>query len=272
MLVLLVGAIPLFTCAQTSSAKTHKDSVAYYQGELNKLRHKTTDSLMKTDEYKALADELKHQKQKSEGYSGMVVYGDIAHTDYANFNNSIVQNGFSAMQPMSFRFGFGVSAKTRRTMLDFYFATAGLNNKSTKGDENIKSSFSNLLQLDLGCDLLKSKTFSLYPYVGLSLRASDLSYSKPVQTNSSYTNITNIISNDQSTHSESFRVGYQFGIGFDAAIKKHGECGKTILFTKIGTNSAMGGDVYKINGIEYRPDIRHGDWLVSIGFKFATYN
>ena len=113
---------------------------------------------MKTDKYKALADELNRQKQKSHRYSGMVVYGDIAHTDYANFNNSIVQNGFSAMQPMSFRFGFGSSAKVNRTMVDFYFATAGLNNKSTKGDETIKSSFSNLLQLDLGCDLLTDLT------------------------------------------------------------------------------------------------------------------
>jgi hypothetical protein len=247
------------------------DSTKYYRQEFAKLWRDNYDSLSKTEKYKFLVERIKQHRKAKNGYTGTVLFGELAHSDYGSINASIVQNGFTPLNAMSFRAGFGISNKTDPGMFDFYFLTGGFNNASSKNDESIKASFSNALELNWGYDLLKSKIVSLYPYGGFSLRFSSLTYSKSATLNSSFTNISNIVTNDPSVDGESFRIGYQLGMGLDFLIsgpnnKKDG----IILFTKFGTNRSIRADSYLIDGIDYKPGIKHGDWLVSFGIKYVT--
>lgn len=49
---------------------------------------------------------------------------------------------------------------------------------SKKRDEQIGSMLGNVLQGDLGYNVLNSNVVSIYPYTGLSLRMANLSYRK----------------------------------------------------------------------------------------------
>src|SRR5687768_1335746 len=118
---------------------------------------------------------------------------------------------------------------------------------------------------------MKSRKISIYPYACLSIRIAYLNYSKPQDINSSYTNISNLVNRDQSAKLSSTKLGYQVGLGFDYVLgTDKDKTTKFILFTKIATDNPIGTDKYKINGVEYKPEIRHGDWLVTVGIKFAN--
>jgi hypothetical protein len=229
------------------------------------------DSVKNSEQYISLYKQLQHHRSRSNNYTGMSLFADIVHSDYDRFNESIAPGGFPAFNPISYRIGFGISSKHDRLMSDFYFGVLGINSRSKKGEEKITTSLSNLLQYDFGIDLLKSSVLSLYPYAGLSLRMSSLKYKKPAQTNPGYTNITNMVINDQNVSTSSLRLGYQAGLGLDVAIyNRPGEMSKTMLFIKAGTNGPVWRDAYEINNIKYKPGIRHGDWMITVGIKFGA--
>ena len=176
------------------------------------------------------------------------------------------------MKPTAFRFGLGVSNKTDRTLFDIYFFTLGFEHLSVKGDESIGSSLSNFLQFNIGYDVLATKALRFYIFSGLSGRVSSINYSKKSLTNSSFTNITNIVVNKVDVRTSSLRLGYQIGIGFDILLaERRNKSGATYLFTKFGSNRPVWADKYKIEGFEYNPGIKQGDWLLTIGFKFVTW-
>jgi hypothetical protein len=191
--------------------------------------------------------------------------------DYGDLNKHIVAAGFPALNNSLFRIGFGISTKDERFLYNVYFGIFGINNKSVKGEEKIKSTVYDVFHVDWGYDLLRSRKVSLYPYVGLSLRSSTLRYSKPAQVNASFTNISDIIVNDQSVRTSSNKFGYHAGIGFDfTAANSKMYSGAPILFVKLGTNRPFGKETYKIEGNKYRPGILQGGWVVTLGVKFAN--
>lgn len=270
LLIVVIVLLPAFAIAQSNSTKS-TDSITYYQKQINLMWRAQRDSLVNSAKYKIASENIIRIRSNSENYSSFVIFSDIIHSNLNSFNASIKQSGFTEMQPISYRLGFGASTKNGNTMFDFYFVTAGFNTKATKGDETIKLSVSNFLQFDLGYAIVHSKAFNLYPYAGLSLRMSTLDYTKPTQANNSYTNISNIIVNNQSTVSSSTKFGYQLGLGLDVLIEKSDNTGGVYLFTKFGLNQPIGKDKYSIAGISYQPDIKQADWLISVGFKLAAW-
>jgi hypothetical protein len=275
-IVTLLFALVLINTT-TKSQKKETDSLKYYQKQLDELYRVTIDSLKSTEEYMILEEKIDEMRRRPKGYSknygGFVLFGDLMHADYAAFNRSIVQDGFTPLDEYTGRLGFGISTKNENLMIDFYFVSSSFRNRSTKGDEKIEAGLSNIFQFDLGYDFINSKVISMYPFAGLSLRTSTLKYSKPAQLNGGYTNISNILANNQSVDASSLRPGYQAGIGLDVAISgKKSKGAKTIFFTKFGTNRPIGRDRYKIHGIKYNPGIKQADWLVSFGFKFVALN
>lgn len=269
--ILIIILLPAITFAQSKTTK-EIDSIVYYQKQINLMWRSQRDSLINSAKYKLAKENIDRIRSNSENYGSFVIFTDILHSNLTSFNTSIKQSGFTEMQPISYRLGFGASSKNGNTMFDFYFVTAGFNSKATKGEETIKLSLSNFFQFDLGYAIIHSKSFNLYPYAGLSLRMSTLDYKKPIQVNNSYTNISNIIVNNQSIVSSSTKVGYQLGLGLDVLVSKNNTESGTYLFTKIGINESIGKNKYSIAGIDYQPDIKQGDWLVSIGFKFANWH
>jgi hypothetical protein len=262
--------LPCVLKAQTGWHTPPKDSAAYYQRQISELWRNTMDSLRHSETFKNLQDSYEYHIGRSNNYRAFMIFFDILHSDYNSLNTAIAQSGFPALNPLGARLGFGYSSKKDHVMFDFAFAVIGFNNKTKKADEKIAASLSNLLQFDIGYDILKSRTVSIYPYAGLSVRNSIIEYSKPRQINQNYTNITNIIANDQSILANNFRPGYQAGIGFDFTSSDKIRTAKAILFIKIGTNRPFGEETFKIEDIKYGPGIKQGDWLATIGFKFGS--
>lgn len=270
LLSLLIASPLLLTAQKRNELRRSRDSASYYQGQASQLVRTAIDSIQQSEAYKELMEKAARFRKKSNNYGGFVFLADVFHSNYDKFNASIAQNGFDPLNPISARIGIGISNKSDGILFDMYFFAGGIENKSKKGNEKISASASNALVCDLGIDLLHSRVLSLYPYAGLSLRFSSLDYTKPVQVNNSFTNITDIIINDQTVRASSTKIGYQAGLGLDVIVSNPGKGeGVIALFAKAGTASAFGKEKYKIEGIKYDPAIKHGDWLVTFGVKMA---
>jgi hypothetical protein len=264
--------IPFFANSQSNKKGRLVDSTEYYQKEIGKLWRQNFDSLRKSKKYLSLRSNVVKAIQKRNDYTGLVLYTDIAHSDYKTFNSTLSQNGFSELNPIAIRLGLGISHKRGNAMYDMYFGTVGFGNKATKNNERIRTSFSNLFQFDFGIDILNVEQVSFYPFGGLSLRFSELKYHRSGDPNSNYTFLSNMRTDENSVSLESTRLGYQYGVGFDYAFAYNKErTYKTIVFIKAGVNKPFKMDTYKSEGIpDYNPQIKQGDWLLSIGFKFGN--
>ncbi|UAY50611.1 hypothetical protein [Ferruginibacter albus] len=264
--------LPFFTMAQ-KVPESKRTSLIIYERQLSALRIHAYDSLVGTEQYKKLVKKIDSLRSKGHGYIAFSLFGDMLHSDYSNLNNSITQSGFTKLNPFSSRFGIGISSQKKRRMFDFYFAVIGLNNNATKENESIKVSLSSLLEFDWGYDFIKSLKVNLYPYLGFSLRNSSLEYSKPSDFNPNYTNISNIVLNNRSVFATSTTLAYQAGVALDVLIDQDkNKRNNTFLFAKFGTTRAFNYDEYDIGGNLYKPKILQGDWLITLGFKFASWD
>jgi hypothetical protein len=270
LLLTLAFINPLFLTAQKREP-TSNDSIEIYQKKLNKLWRTNYDSLRSSENYKELVDNIKRLRGNSRNYGGVVIFGDITHSDYTKLNQSIVQSGFTPLKSNFGRIGFGVSNKSGKAITDFYLAVLGFNNQSKKNSEKIKTSLASILQLDYGYDLTKSGLVDIYPFLGLSLRLSSLNYLKPAEVNPNYTNISNILISNQTAYSSSFRLGFQAGLGIDFNLSSSKVNGaSTLFFTKFGINRPLSADKYKVEGVTYKPEILQGVWVLAFGFKFVS--
>lgn len=261
---------PLFVTAQKREP-VPKDSIEFYQKKLNKLWRDNYDSLRNSENYKELVGNIKRLRGNSRNYGGVAIFGDIVHSDYAKLNQSIVQSGFTPLKSNFARIGFGVSNKSGKAITDFYLGVIGFNNVSKKDNEKIKTSLASILQFDYGYDLTKSNLVDIYPFLGLSLRLSNLNYLKPAELNPNYTNISNILLSNQTAYSSSFRVGFQAGFGIDFNLSSSkGSRASTIVFTKFGVNRPFAIDRYKVEGVNYKPEISQGVWVLAFGFKLVS--
>ena len=266
----LAFIIPLFVTAQKREP-TPKDSIKIYQKQLQKLWKNTYDSLRASENFKEVTGNIKRLRGNSQRYGGALIFMDIVHSDYTKFNQSIVASGFAPLKSNHIRFGFGVSNKSGKAITDFHFAVIGFNNKSKQGDEKIKTSLSSLFHFDYGYDLTKSDVVDIYPFLGVSIRTSNLNYEKPAEVNPNYTNISNILNNNQTTNSTSMKPGFQAGLGIDFKISSSKvNRASTILFTKFGVNRPFTVDRYKVESVNYKPEIRQGVWVLAFGFKFVS--
>ncbi len=250
ILFVVLTLLPFLSISQSSRNIPTVDSVEYYQKELGKLWRQNFDSLQKSERFLKLQTNFNRAIQKRNDYTGLVLFSDIAHSDYRSFNSVISQSGFPELKPLSVRVGIGISHKRANTMLDMYFGSIGFGNGSYKDSEYIRTSFSNLFQFDLGFDVFNIERISLYPYGGISLRFSQIKYSKGGQPNPNYTSLSNIRTDENYVRLESMRIGYQYGVGFDYAfVYNKVKTFKTIAFIKAGVNKPFKIDTYKLDGV-----------------------
>lgn len=99
----------------------------------------------------------------------------------------------------------------------------------------------------------------------------NLAYRKTGTLDANYTNITNLLRNSANLNASSVPLGYQAGLGADFTIgnSKDGS-NAVILFIKGGVNQPFSRDIYKVEGQKYDAGIKKGDWMISLGFKFAS--
>jgi hypothetical protein len=258
-------------CAISQRTEKTFDSATYYRNEIGKYYRQAYDSIRKSERLRLLREGLDRNTPKSKGYNTFVIFGSVVHSDYSTFNEAIATSGFPRLKSTAGGFGLGYSGKQEHSMFDFYFMNFVSENKSKKGKEEIGSSMANLFQFDFGFDIFDSKSFSLYPYAGLSFRMATLHYNKQGTANANFTDISNIVVDANRLYSTSTRCGYQAGLGTDVVISENNKKGSVIvLFAKAGVNKPIGKDSYKFEGVKYQPDIKKGDWVVSFGFKFGS--
>lgn len=271
LILAILLSVPILTIAQSKKQKSSQDSTKYYRRQLANLWRNGMDSIRNSEAFLDIAKKLDIRAQRSDSYWGLSMFTEVLHSNYGDFNKNIVQSGFKPLDPIMLRMGMGITDKHKRRMFDFYFGVSSFNKEVKKGDESIESGLLNLTQFNWGYDLLHSKRVSLYPYAGASIRLAFLNYSKPPETNPGYTDISNLITRDQSSKLSSTKLGYQLGLGFDYSLgMDRDKRNKTYFFTKIATDNPVGEDKYKTNGVAYKPKIKHGDWLVTMGFKIVT--
>jgi hypothetical protein len=262
----------LFTAsaaAQQPRNYIFKDSLSYYQNQVSAMRRAAYDSVSKQDAYQSALLNIARLKTKSKDYAAFSLFGEFCHANYNTFNNSIFQSGFPALKPWLPRIGFGFSSKKGRRMFDFAYGIIGLGSRVKKDKEKISANFSSLFQFEWGYSIVNADNFNLYPYAGFSLRQSTLVYDKPILANNNATNITGFIQNNTAVTLNSGQLGYQAGIAMECNIgSTEDNAAGTLLFVKAGVSNAFTKEKYCFGGIKYVPEIRQGDWLVSLGFKF----
>jgi hypothetical protein len=269
---LLALVIPFISEAQSDEKKQATDSLSYYQSELGRLWRANRDSFEKSEPYVVATAGYKRHLRHSNDYTSFTLFFDVFGADYRQLNNMLAQDGFPALEETGGRFGFGTSIKTGRAIIDISYIVAGFSNKSQKDNAKISTSFSNVFQCDIGYDLLKSKTFSLYPYGGLALRISTLKYEESGIHNPNYTSIADMVIGGKSMSMESTRVGYQLGVGFDVNLWQNKErTTRNILFIKGGMNRPMWKDKFTIGELpNYNAGIKQGQWIITVGMKFGN--
>lgn len=264
--LLLILALPLFAGAQKPSVS--EDSASYYRQQMFQLERSLLDSLRRSQQYVYLRDAAERTWRPSGDYTAVTAFIDVAGANYYKLNASITQSGFDPMGTTVGRVGYGMSYQFDRGMFDLAFFALGLRNTTKKQGEKIVGSFNGYFQCDLGYDLVAARWLNIYPYAGLSFRSSLLSYKKDPQLNNSFTDVTNIVVNDQSVKERCNKLGYQAGVGLDLVVSENRSGGHGVmLFIKGGTARIFGKEVYNIDGIEYKPGIRYGDWIATFGVK-----
>ena len=260
--------VPFLASSQSRKTTKPVDSAAYYKQEIRNYILRSRDSVYKTEEYLNLQNKLAQALEGRRNYIGQLVSIELAHADNRRFNDSLSKYGFSKLNSNYIRFGAGMTIKHNRSIYDFFLLIVSAPNKSSKTGEEITTFFQNMLQIDYGFDLLNKEKLRLYPFGGLSLRLPVIRYSKEGQPNPDAGFFTEMITGGSYFSMESFRIGYQLGIGFDYGELSHSTRKKGIIGLKIGTNQPFKKDTYKVGGVpSYDPGLNHGVWVIGLYFK-----
>lgn len=246
------------------------DSANYYQKELTSIYKKNRDSLFTNPQVVELRKNIERIQSKGDNYRGFILYSSFASANFDKFNNANTKNGFKGLSNNTFSIGYGFTSKKNRRIFDFNVSAFGMGKTSKKNDEIIKTAFSNFLQFEWGYDFIKSNKVNIYPFAGLGIRSSTLSFESNGSANPNFTGVSNIIQNNKSFNEEATEIGYQAGLGIEYVISNKERAGGTLLFLKAGTNRPFKQKNFKIAGVEYDPQFNHGELLFSFGFKFFS--
>ena len=244
------------------------DSANYYQKELSAVYKKNNDSLNASSQVVELRKNIERLRSKGDNYKGFILYSSFASSNFDKFNTANSLSGFNALSNNTFSFGYGFTSKKNRRIFDFNITAFGLEKSSKKNNETIKTAFSNYLQFEWGYDFIKSNKVNIYPFAGLGIRSSTLSFESEGGGNPNFTNVSNILQNNKSFDEDITEAGYQLGVGIEYVLSKKENPGGTILFLKAGTNRPLKREKFDIGGIAYDPGFNYGELLFSFGFKF----
>jgi hypothetical protein len=149
-LLFILFLLPVLTIAQNRQRKPVRDSADIFLKEYKKLLERNLDSFHKSPRVMELTKKSIRLATSRNNYVGKILFFDICHSNYTKFNTTISSLGFSPLNEISTRLGFGVCGKNGNSMYEFDFFIAGFNNKTSKSNETIKTSLSNLIQFEFG--------------------------------------------------------------------------------------------------------------------------
>lgn len=254
--------------AQFREEKT--DSLEYYQRKVKSIRQEHTKVLMNNTGYREAMANINRLSAKTDSYGAFTLFTSIVSADFSKFNNDHTPAGFSPLTGQVWGIGFGLSYKKKRRIFDIDFGTVGIRKRSTKANEEIRSSFLTLFQFEWGYDLTRSNRFNLYPYAGFGFRSSYINYSSGESNiNPNAANLSEIvISSRGGVSGDQNALSLQAGLGLETVLTKPNKNGGVILFAKAGTNQSIGSKPIDFSGVKYDPQLKYGNIEVTFGFKF----
>jgi hypothetical protein len=200
-----------------------------------------------------------------------MLFTEALSTDLTTLNAAIAKDGFGPLSNAPYwRVGLGLSHKGYNgIMFDFNYIILGFNRVIHNGSEKITANVSELFGVQLGYAVINCRKFTVYPYAGLDLRISNLSYDKPSVVNPVFNSIASIVQNNRSASGGQTHVSYEAGLGIDWVIHENEKShGGTMLFGKFGTTGIFGDETYSVSGVDLKTGIKYGVWAAQIGFKF----
>jgi hypothetical protein len=266
--------LTLISALAALGAHAQTDSARYYRWELMRMRRESDSTLRNSPEWLAAQRGLERaagQRSRGGDYTGFTMFGGVMNTRLDALSQSLSSAGFTSMNENAFKYGVGISNRSRQVIFDFYFITGTADYKAKRGDESVKVSMGGVLQLDLGFNLLPSRSIAFYPYAGLSVRLATLRYSSPAVINPAYRNVSELVVNDRSFTATSSRIGYQAGFGLDLLLgenKMHST--NKVFFVKGGLSRAIGTERFRYADITIANPPQIGNWEVYAGIKFGN--
>lgn len=163
--LIFFSGISLASLSQAPGQKLSRDSVKYYQQELNKFLHSAYDSLRNSDRYKEIMSKLNPQPRPRD--SGKVITVELlanAGLYFTNFQNlntrlqSIGQEKIRAMVPSA-----GISIAVGKPVMTYGFEL------STYAFDNKSASFKGIhTRLYTATNLFKKGPLVLHPQIGIA--------------------------------------------------------------------------------------------------------
>ena len=249
----------------SSFGQKSTDSTQYYQSELRRLKQAYEDSFQNNPRTIEITRKLVDARGANDDYFGLWLFGQAGSADYDVLNADNAVDGFGPISGAMTGLGIGFGFKKNRWVVDLG-VLRGFNKKTTKGNETIKTSVSTI-SLDIGYDLVKKRSISLFPYAGLGIRSNYLEYKAPAQVNSTANSIASLIQNNRSVKDRESELGYQAGIGFEYLIPTSDRVGIPV-YIKLGTNRAFKKEPFNMEGHPYHANLQYGNWTVTAGIKF----
>jgi hypothetical protein len=235
--ITLLLTLTIILKGQTQAQKLPRDSVRYYQTELNKLWRNTYDSLINSERYKEIQSKLEMSNRYKKVTVELLVNAGLYFTDFDNLNSRLRSIGQEEIKPMVPSLGASLAVSRPLITYGMEFSAYVFEN----GTANFKGVHGRYY---LGTNIFKKGRFALHPQVGYAGSYLNMAINRP----SGQTNFNDLFQNQANTiqlsHSNSyldfclgiklksftkdpfywqfFRAGYRYGLKEAAWTSKGG--------------------------------------------------
>ena len=272
LLLSILLVMPFSVFAQNKVADTTFD----YEYKIYKLYQDGIKQTEETAEFKEAKSKLIAYNKRKNNYNGVGFVVNYNSVNVNSLNASIAANGFSQFNNYNIGIGFLGNYKHDNILVDVNFINFSFFKSANKSSTNQKISMSSVdfLQTNVGYAIVNNPNFTLYPYLGIGLRASTMDLENTQVVNAGGTNITNYISSPKFVRSRSLKVTYQIGLGMDLKLNPSSKRNMgSFLFIKGGLNNTIGDEKFRIDDdFKFNPNMQIGVFQINLGIKFVRYN
>jgi len=258
LLLLLAG---LRCYGQTNTT----DSLRYYSVQVAKMRAAAIDSLRKNSRYQHYRSSATRLLRSRDSYRAVSLFTTVASASFKKLNSDLAAEGFPTLSGSLWGFGLAYSSKKRNTILELALTLPAARKSSLSG-EHMKVSYSEVLHLELGRDLIRGPLLNLYPFAGIALRGSYMAFEARRTVNPSPANFSNVILSDASVSDYRTSAGCSAGLGADIMLTGLHHTGGVMLYVKGATSRAIGAKDFNLYGTGY-PSWEEGRWTFTAGVK-----
>jgi len=262
---LRIFALFLLASLQSYCQPKATDSLRYYSTQAAKMRAAAIDSLRKNSRYQLYRSSATRLLRSRDSYRAISIFTTVASASFKKLNTDLAAEGFPTLSGSLWGFGIAYSSKKRNTMLELALTLPAARKSSLSG-EQMKVSYSEVLHIELGRDLVRGPLFNLYPFAGLAMRGSYMAFQARRTVNPSPANFSNVILSDASVSDYRTSAGCSAGLGADIMLTGLHHTGGVMLYVKGATSRAIAAKDFDLYGTSY-PSWKEGRWTFTAGVK-----